>query len=290
MSAWRSWRMVPLYLTLVLIALAGGLWASHVLSSTSGVAITGGLLAGILLGTAQMLRRPTPKLALAVLALALAVLALLWVLLAEVLIAAAIIAGGLCLGWYALWNGWVTRTRQAEVRSEVIELGGEGTAGRALIVHHPGRSGFHTRLQRAFADGLMSRGWRVAMTTASTETPIDLLPFELLVLGAPVYNWRAAQPVLAYISRLGDMRGKPVALVLSGGGVTDAAMVDLRRRVGEARGRVVEALEVWTERPNMPRHGLGDPEEVLRRAAARITVAPDNSAATPVAAPADLLV
>ena len=78
-------------------------------------------------------------------------------------------------------------------------------------------------------------------------------------------------PLLAYIERLGTLQGLPVALVLSGGGITGEAMADLNRRVVDAGGDIVESVEVWTERPNEPRHGLSDPEAIMRRAGAVIT-------------------
>jgi hypothetical protein len=108
------------------------------------------------------------------------------------------------------------------------------------------------------------------MTTASRATPTDLSAYGLLVLGAPSYNWQPARPTLAYLGRLGDLKGMPVALVISGGGMTDRALKILSDRVAQAHGRIVEALEIWTARPNAERHGLADPREIMRRAGARL--------------------
>ena len=231
MGRWRSWKMVPLYLTLLLGLLCWGLWASWRTGMTWGSVASGGLLVGVLLSITRLKLRPTPAVALVALNAALAVLGVLWLMRPSWMFAAMPIAAALVAAWYLFWDGWVTGSSNAEVQSELSSLGGTGARGHALIVHHSGKSGYQTQLQRALAEGLVSQGWRVDMTTASTIAPTDLSTYDLLLLGAPVYNWRPARPLLDYVDRLPFLHEKPVALVISGAGVTDDAMADLRRRV-----------------------------------------------------------
>jgi hypothetical protein len=57
----------------------------------------------------------------------------------------------------AVW----TLIAEREVESGVRVVNPGGTAGTALIVYHPGLSGFMPQMVDAFARGLASRGWRV---------------------------------------------------------------------------------------------------------------------------------
>jgi hypothetical protein len=144
---------------------------------------------------------------------------------------------------------------------------------RALILHHPGRSGLHTRLQRAFAGALAERGWRVALRIARPDQAMATRGCDLLVLGAPAYNYRAARPLREQLRRLGPLDGVRTALVLTGGGMTDAALRHLFGLATRAGARVVATLEIWGSRDNAERHGLNDPVEIMRRAACAIAEA-----------------
>ena len=55
--------------------------------------------------------------------------------------------------------------------SEIEVLNAEGSA---LIIYHPGLSSFMQDVAYAFADGLVENGWRVEITTASSQAPTDM--------------------------------------------------------------------------------------------------------------------
>jgi hypothetical protein len=147
-----------------------------------------------------------------------------------------------------------------------METIGEGDGRRALIVYHPGRSELQTRLQRKLAETLAGEGWRVDLATAHRSSISDIGGYDLLVLGAPAYNFRPALPLLNHLTRLKSLEGKPVALVVTGGGMTEAPMRFLIRQAQEKGARVIRTLELWTQRPNSERHGIDDAFEIIRRA------------------------
>lgn len=182
--------------------------------------------------------------------------------------AALSIAGAWVLGYHVIFTGWVARP----VSGETTTFGHANASRRILILHHPGRSGFEGRLQRTLAETLAAHGARVEMTNAGSDPPSDASGYDLLVLGAPTYNFRPARPLLDALDRLSPLAAKPVALLLTGGGMTDAAMRHLRRRVEDRGGRVVEAIEIWTQRTNAERGGPADPDEIMRQAAVRLTL------------------
>jgi hypothetical protein len=101
----------------------------------------------------------------------------------------------------------------------------------------------------------------------------------MLVLGAQAYNWCPARPIVDYLHRVGDLKGKPVVVIVSGGGMTERAMRVLQSRVVKAGGTIRDAIEIWTSRSNEERHGLSDPEAIMRRAGARLTLAPQRKTA-----------
>jgi hypothetical protein len=239
--------------------LSGGLWS--------------GGAAGLLIGVGHMVWRPAPKVALGLAGPGLLILAALAGLSPAALgygAGAAAVAFG---AWYLLvevWAlGWVNRERV----SPVTGRGGSGSAGRALVVYHSVAGQFQPAVERALAEGLKTQGWCVDLTTASRATPTDLSPYRLLVLGAPTFAQQPARPILAYLKRLVDLGDKPVLLVVSGQGQTAYSRDLLRKRVAAANGRIVDAIEIWTERDNAELHGLSDPVAILRREGEQLRVA-----------------
>jgi len=162
------------------------------------------------------------------------------------------------------------RKMSSEVVSDLKVSNPEGDEGVALVVYHPGISDFQRQVNYAFADGLVSNGWRVEITTASSQAPTDLSGYDLLVLGGPVYAGAVAQPVRSYLSGLGDLGGKRTVLIISGSGSTDEAVSVMEQLVQEANGDLVKSLPIWTQAPNDEMYGISDPEEIMRQAGTEI--------------------
>jgi hypothetical protein len=271
-----AWRPASLVVFAAMMGLADALLVAWWTGTSWGLAASTGAMVGFILSIAWALRRYLPAVAAALLASAIA----LTIALSRHSLPAAeggvVVATALFGAWFLTYDVWFTGRANAEVVSPVTTLGGTGSAGRALIVHHQGHGSrhFQARIQRAFAEGLTSQGWQVDITTASRETPTDVSRYQLVVLGAQTYNWCPAGPIVDYVERLGDLKGKPVVVVISGGGMTDRAMRVLQEQLVKARGTIVEAIEIWTSRPNEDRHGLSDPVAIMRRAGARLVIAP----------------
>lgn len=120
----------------------------------------------------------------------------------------------------------------------------------ALVVHHPGLSEFPERVIQGFTRGLQESGWSAVIWTASDSTPVDLADFDLLVLGTPIYYWAPSRPMQRYLERVGDLRGKDVAIILTGMGSGARAAAIMERLVREARGVLVSSLTLNTHNPN----------------------------------------
>jgi hypothetical protein len=62
----------------------------------------------------------------------------------------------------------------------------------------------------------------------------------------------------------------PVVLIVTGFNATERATQELRERVRERHGTVVDAIELWTARSVVPRDGTSEPFEIVRRSGDRI--------------------
>ncbi len=146
--------------------------------------------------------------------------------------------------------GWTIYTTSREVVSAAKILNPQSENSRALIVWHPGKSNFPERIIMSFADGLTTNGWRVEMTTASSQAPSDLAAYDLIVLGAPVYWAAPARPLTTYMTRLGDLQGKRTVILLTASGNADEALRATKSMVATAHGEIVEAITLYRWRPN----------------------------------------
>ena len=157
-----------------------------------------------------------------------------------------------------------------EVASEIQIVNPDGDAGAALVVYHPGKFGFGQRVWSAFVQGLVSRGWRVEITTASPQAPTDLSPYDLLVVSGPTYYFTPSRPMLSYLERLRDAGGKPVATILTAIGAGERSNAILQKAVDAANGKLIASLLLYTVRPNEDLYGINDAEEIAASAAKEI--------------------
>ncbi len=91
---------------------------------------------------------------------------------------------GVIVAGMLAWVIWYWYRVSQEVPSEVETLNPAGERGTALVVYHPGRRGFCHAVIHAFAQGLVSSGWRVDITTASSQTLTDVGRYDFLASGA----------------------------------------------------------------------------------------------------------
>ena len=178
----------------------------------------------------------------------------------------AVILAAMLVAWYLLLSTWVN----LQVVSEVEVLNPEGDKGTALVVYHPGKSDFQEKVNHAFAEGLVSNGWRMEITTASSQAPTDLSNYDLLVLGAPTYDWAPAKRTQRYLKGLGDLGGQPTVIIISGAGSTDRSVSIMEKLVQEANGNLVKSLPLWTMAPNEEMYGISDPVEIATQAGKEI--------------------
>lgn len=161
-----------------------------------------------------------------------------WIVLIVVLVVLAAAAARLYYG------------RNKDVVSEVKTLNPGGDVGTAFVVYHPGKSDFQRRVISGFAEGLVSNGWRVEITTASDQAPTDLSGCDLLVLGGPTYVFTPNRPIRRYLDRLGDLGGQRTVIIITAMGAGNRSTSIMESLVREANGDLVKSLLLYKMRPN----------------------------------------
>jgi flavorubredoxin len=146
-----------------------------------------------------------------------------------------------------------------EVVSEVKVLNPESDKGTALVIYQKGLRDFGPNVAFAFANGLVSTGWRVEITTVSPTTPTDISSYDLLVLVWPTYLFSPSLPIRKYLRRIGDLEEKRIIIICTAAGAPRGSCEKMNNLVQAAHGSVEKALTLFTMRPN---EGNGDPFEI----------------------------
>ncbi len=164
------------------------------------------------------------------------------------------------LGLIAAVTAWV---EFHEVKSEVKVLNPEGDRGKALVVYQKGLRDFQPKVASAFAEGLVSAGWRVEITTVSSRAPTDISRYDLLVLGWPTYWFNPSLPIRRYLRRIGDLEGRKTVIICTAAGAPAGSCRKMTSLVRAANGTILKSLTLFTMRPN---EGNGDPVAIATQA------------------------
>ncbi|MCW4010719.1 MAG: hypothetical protein NWF05_08890 [Candidatus Bathyarchaeota archaeon] len=134
-------------------------------------------------------------------------------------------------------------TLSREVVSEIEIINSEGNKN-ALVVYQPGFSSFPKDISYAFADGLASNGWRVEITTASTQTPSDVSKYKLIALAYPVYGGTVGTAIVSYIDRIGNFNGINTVGIACAGEDSGESIEPLMEKLQNANATFYDSLAV----------------------------------------------
>ncbi|MGD6934051.1 MAG: hypothetical protein ACQCN5_07595 [Candidatus Bathyarchaeia archaeon] len=133
--------------------------------------------------------------------------------------------------------------------TETLNPSGSKTA---LVIYHPGLTSFSKDVASAYADGLVSSGWQVELTTASNQAPSDLSKYSLLALCWPIYDFNPAPTVTNYIHRVGNLNNINTTIIAVGGGIDPLnAPAAMSKTVQDANGQVIQQLTLFRSNRNM---------------------------------------
>jgi hypothetical protein len=162
------------------------------------------------------------------------------ILLVSVLIVVVVFASVLAYIIFAINNDIVTD----------IVVKNAGGSDTALVLYHPGLSSFAHDVAYAFADGLVSSGWRVEIATPSAEAPTDMSNYGLLVLCFSTYGGNPDAPTVRHLERMGDLQGIQTVLVGLAAGDAGSSTATMQKAVTNANGTVILEKAFYTQAPN----------------------------------------
>ena len=136
-----------------------------------------------------------------------------------------------------------------DVITQLIIKNSEGSK-TALILYHPGLSSFSHDVSYAFADGLVSNGWRGELATPSIEAPIDLAKYSLLVIASNTYGFNPDTPTIRHLERIGNLDGIETVVITLGAGSAEQSQEALENLVENSNGTIIESLILYSMAPN----------------------------------------
>jgi len=166
----------------------------------------------------------------------------------------------------AVLLAYVGLTIDKDVASE-IEVINSGGSKTALVVYQPGLTGFPRDISNSFANGLASSGWRVEITTASSQAPSDLSKYDFLVLAFPIYAGSPGKAVVRYVDRIGDLHGVQTIIIALAAGSPGDSVNTMKQKVEAANGTFMESLTLFSITPN---EGNGSATDIAREAGSKI--------------------
>jgi hypothetical protein len=138
--------------------------------------------------------------------------------------------------------------REIATPTEILNPQGAKTA---LVIYHPGLTDFARNVSYSFADGLASSGWRVEITTASPQAPINLSNYSLLVLGRSIYDFNPGPTVTHCIDRIGNLNDIKTVLIAVGGGLDPLnAQSAMNKIIQNANGTIMQSLTSFRSQHN----------------------------------------
>ena len=138
----------------------------------------------------------------------------------------------------------------------------------ALVLYHPGLSSFSHDVSYAFADGLVSNGWRVEIATSSIEAPTNLSKYSLLVISSNTYAFTPDSPTTRQLERIGNLNGIQTVLLTLGAGSAQESQKALETTIQASNGTILQSLVLYSMAPN---EGDRSATEIAQQTAREIT-------------------
>jgi flavodoxin len=138
-------------------------------------------------------------------------------------------------------------SKKDTLRPEVSKI-----TGKALIVYHPGATGYTEEVAYAVGKALQAKGWQVHLDRANSRTISDLSEFNLLCLGSPTYSGSPRPPIVNYINRCSDMEDRLCLVFATGrysyeGYNPGEANKKLQSLLKSKGGKVISSLALLTK-------------------------------------------
>ncbi len=163
--------------------------------------------------------------------------------------------------------GYVSFAMNNDVVTQLVIKNPTGSK-TALVLYHPGLSSFSHDVSYAFADGLVSNGWRVEIATSSIEAPTNLSKYSLLVISSNTYAFTPDSPTTRQLERIGNLNGIQTVLLTLGAGSAQESQKALETTIQTSNGTILQSLILYSMAPNQ---GDRTATEIAQQTAREIT-------------------
>ena len=163
--------------------------------------------------------------------------------------------------------GYVSFAMNNDVVTQLVIKNPTGNK-TALVLYHPGLSSFSHDVSYAFADGLVSNGWRVEIATSSIEAPTNLSKYSLLVISSNTYAFTPDSPTTRQLERIGNLNGIQTVLLTLGAGSAQESQKALETTIQTSNGTILQSLILYSMAPNQ---GDRTATEIAQQTAREIT-------------------
>jgi hypothetical protein len=145
--------------------------------------------------------------------------------------------------------GYVSFAMNNDVVTQLVIKNATGSK-TALVLYHPGLSSFSHDVSYAFADGLVSNGWRVEIATSSIEAPTNISKYSLLVISSNTYAFTPDSPTTRQLERIGNLNGIQTVLLTLGAGSAQESQKALETTIQTSNGTILQSLVLYSMAPN----------------------------------------
>ena len=154
----------------------------------------------------------------------------------------------------------------SDFASDIEILNSEGSSV-ALVIYHPGMTSLMRDVTYAFSDGLVKNGWRVEITTPSSQAPTDISGYDLLVLGSPVYGFSLTPTIERHLQRFGDLQKTETVAILTAAGAPGEGASTMENAIRDSNGTVKAVIVLYGMAPN---EGNANPVDLAEQAGKEI--------------------
>jgi hypothetical protein len=145
--------------------------------------------------------------------------------------------------------GYTSFAMNSDVVTQLVIKNPTGSK-TALVLYHPGLSSFSHDVSYAFADGLVSNGWRIEIATSSIEAPTNLSKYSLLVISSNTYAFTPDSPTTRQLERIGNLNRIQTVLLTLGAGSAQESQKALETTIQASNGTILQSLVLYSMAPN----------------------------------------
>ena len=133
-------------------------------------------------------------------------------------------------------------SKKDTLKPEVSEV-----VGRALIIYHPGATGYTEEAAYAVGKALQAEGWEVHLDRANSRAISDLSDFNLLCVGSPTYMASPRPPIVNYINGCTNLEKRACLVLTTGGADPNESNKKLQSLLKSRGGKVISSLALLTK-------------------------------------------